>query len=285
MVGKLNPYYVKPAKTFFYWGWTIPKENYEAIKKHFGLSRRQKKSTIDIVIKFKNKKYSAKINYTRINNSRKYKRERMYPERDVIRIQYDSEYNLIKELKKNFTYSFITNYQKRKTKLSELIQFVHEKDNIFVIKPYVTQETEYDDMFREMIDRGLFSFMEKDNKKSRDPVFLKYDDKWHDIEELKEFQNRYNVIYLLHHSVDKHVYVGQAKDFKKRVIAGKGREGLSKDWDKFMCFELNPDFAYLLNDIENFAIRFMGSVMTNDVKIKSLLDTKLKLVNRHKRNK
>ena len=99
MVEKLNPYYVKPAKTFFYWGWTIPKENYEAIKKHFGLSRRQKKSTIDIVIKFKNKKYSAKINYSRINNSRKYKRERIFPERDVIRIQYDSEYNLLKELR------------------------------------------------------------------------------------------------------------------------------------------------------------------------------------------
>ena len=49
--------------------------------------------------------------------------------------------------------------------------------------------------------------------------------------------------------------------------------------------ELNPDFAYLLNDIETFAIRFMGSVMTNDVKIKSLVDTKIKLVNRHKRNK
>ena len=49
--------------------------------------------------------------------------------------------------------------------------------------------------------------------------------------------------------------------------------------------EIDDDFAYLLNDIETFAIRFMGSVMTNDVKIKSLLDTKLKLVNRHKRNK
>lgn len=282
---KLKSYYVKPAKTFFYWGWTIPKEHYEDIKKHFGLSRTQKKSNTDIIIKFKNKKYPAKINYTRIDNSRKYKRQRMYPERDVIRVQYDSEYNLIRELKKTFTYSFVTNYQKRKTKLSELIQFVHVEDNIFTIKPYVTQETEYDDMFREMIDRGLFSFMEKETKKTKESVFLKYDDKWHDIKELKEFQNRYNVIYLLHHSVDRHVYVGQAKDFKKRVIAGKGREGLSKDWDKFMCFELNPDFAYLLNDIETFAIRFMGSVMTNDVKIKSLLDTKLKLVNRHKRNK
>ena len=31
---KLRPYYVKPAKTFFYWGWTIPKEHYDDIKKH-----------------------------------------------------------------------------------------------------------------------------------------------------------------------------------------------------------------------------------------------------------
>ena len=41
---KLKSYYVKPAKTFFYWGWTIPKEHYEDIKKHFALSRTQKKS-------------------------------------------------------------------------------------------------------------------------------------------------------------------------------------------------------------------------------------------------
>ena len=75
---KLKSYYVKPAKTFFYWGWTIPKEHYEEIKKHFGLSRTQKKSNTDIIIKFKNKKYPAKINYTRIDNSRKYKRQRMY---------------------------------------------------------------------------------------------------------------------------------------------------------------------------------------------------------------
>ena len=79
-------------------------------------------------------------------------------------------------------------FQKRKTKLSELIQFVHDKDDTFIIKPYVTQETEYDDMFREMIDRGLFSFMDKDSKKAKESVFLKYDDKWHDVKELKEFQ-------------------------------------------------------------------------------------------------
>jgi len=91
---RLKPYFVKPAKTFFYWGWTIPKEHYDDLKKFFDLNRRVKKST-EIVIKFKNKKYSAKINYTRINNTRKYKRERLYPERDVLRIQYDNEYDLI----------------------------------------------------------------------------------------------------------------------------------------------------------------------------------------------
>jgi hypothetical protein len=47
-----------------------------------------------------------------------------------------------------------------------------------------------------------------------------------------------------------------------------------------MYFELNPDYSYLLEDIETFAIRFMASVMTNDVKVKSLIDTKLKLVNK-----
>ena len=49
---------------------------------------------------------------------------------------------------------------------------MHVEDNIFTIKPYVTQETEYDEMFREMIDRGLFSFMEKILKKQQNQFFL-----------------------------------------------------------------------------------------------------------------
>ena len=98
---------------------------------------------------------------------------------------------------------------------------------------------------------------------------------------LKKLINSEIELILFIYSEDKTVYIGKANNFGSRIKKGEGRIGLDKNWDKFMYFELNPDYNYLLDDIETFAIRFMASVMRNDVKVKSLLnDTKLKLVNK-----
>ena len=184
-------------------------------------------------------------------------------------------------LRKLLIFSYAATIDKAKPKLKEIIELVHTSDNNFTVKPISRQETDFDPMLRFMEDKNLFAYWKNRDKKKKTSIFLDYSRKWHDVEEVDKFRNRANIIYLLHHSEDKTVYIGKANNFGSRIKKGEGRIGLDKNWDKFMYFELNPDYNYLLDDIETFAIRFMASVMRNDVKVKSLLnDTKLKLVNK-----
>lgn len=267
---KLDSFYVIPGYTFFYWGFTLPKKYYDDFIGYFDLDHG--KQSYDIKLVINNKKFKAKVRLVKQDNK--------WSKRNVIQIFYDREYDTLKALRKLLIYSYASTIDKSKPKLKEIFELIHVKQNIFRIKLISRQETDFDAMLRFMEDKNLFAFWKDRNKKRKSSIFLDYSRKWHHVDELPNFQKRANIIYLLHHSIDKTVYIGKANDLGSRVKKGNGRIGLNKDWDKFMFFELNPDYNYLLNDIETFAIRFMASVMTNDVKIKNLLDTKLKLVNR-----
>ena len=267
----LNSFYVVPGYTFFYWGFKIvvPLEN--DFIKFFKLDEGIQNYSIKLIIN--GKKYDAKIRLTKQDNK--------FVKRNVVQIYYDREYDTLKALRKLFIFSYAVTIDKKKPKLKELLEVIHVGENNFKIKPITKQETDFDAMLRFMEDKNLFAYWKNKDKKKKTSIFLDYSRKWHDVDEVDKFRNRANIIYLLHHSVDKTVYIGKANNFGSRIRKGEGRIGLDKNWDKFMYFELNPDYNYLLDDIETFAIRFMASVMRNDVKVKSLLnDTKLKLVNK-----
>ena len=72
---------------------------------------------------------------------------------------------------------------------------------------------------------------------------------------------------------------------RKRVKKGEGRIGLKKDWDKFMWFEINPDYNMFLEELEHFLIRTFASILKNDVDIEPIINSKIKLVNRQLRKK
>lgn len=268
---KLDPFYVVPAYTFFYWGFTLPKRFYGDFIDFFDLNNGLQNTPIKL--KINNKKYDAKIRLVKQDNK--------WSKREVVQIYYDTEYDTLKALRKLLIFSYAATIDKAKPKLKEIIELVHTSDNNFTVKPISRQETDFDAMLRFMEDKNLFAYWKNRDKKKKTSIFLDYSRKWHDVDEVDKFRNRANIIYLLHHSEDKTVYIGKANNFGSRIKKGEGRIGLDKNWDKFMYFELNPDYNYLLDDIETFAIRFMASVMRNDVKVKSLLkDTKLKLVNK-----
>tara|TARA_Y100000389_G_C17468156_1_gene527678 strand:+ start:6107 stop:6928 length:822 start_codon:yes stop_codon:yes gene_type:complete len=269
-VKKLDSFYVVPGYTFFYWGFTLPKRYYQDFINHFDLDNGKQQHSIKITIN--NKKYDAKVRLVKQDNK--------WSKRDVVQIFYDREYDTLKALRKLLIFSYAATIDKTKPKLKEILELIHVKDSIFRFKIISKQETDFDSMLRFMEDKNLFAFWKNKDKKKKIDIFLDYSRKWHDVKDVVKFKNRSNIIYLLHHSIDKTVYIGKANHFGSRIKKGEGRIGLDKNWDKFMYFELNPDYSYLLEDIETFAIRFMASVMTNDVKVKSLIDTKLKLVNK-----
>lgn len=270
----LDSFFVVPGYTFFYWGFKVVVPLEDDYIKYFNLDKGIQNSSIKLIIN--GKKCDAKIRLAKQDNK--------WVKRNVVQIYYDREYETLKALRKLFIFSYAVTIDKQKPKLKELLEVIHKEKNIFRLKPISKQETDFDQMFRFMEDKNLFAFWKNRDKKKKTSIFLDYSRKWHKVDDIKKFKNRSNIIYLLHDSDMKTVYVGKANDFGSRIKKGVGRIGLSDNWDKFMFFELNPDYNYLLDDIETFAIRFMASVMTNDVKVKSLIDTKLKLVNKQLKN-
>ena len=208
-----------------------------------------------------------------INNKGEFegRSDRKYPERNVLQIFWDREYDTKKSLRKMFIYSYSTTIKKNKQKLKEVAEFIHVEGTEFRVKAIAKQETDFDEMLK---------FME--DKKKRKSVFLNNSRKpsWHHVDDVKKFSDRTHVIYLLHHSEKIQFYVGKADKFGSRIKKGQGRKGLDMDWDKFMFFELDPEMASMIEQIEDFAIRLFSSILDNDHGVKPLNNKKQKLVNR-----
>lgn len=285
---KIDSFYVIPGYTFFYWGFTLPKKFYPDYINYFDFKSSNLNS--DIILKIENKKFPAKIRMAQINNTgtSKSRSNVKYPERNVIQIFYDREYQTLKALRKLFIYSYASTIDKSKPKLKEVLEFIHQKDNIFRIKPISRQETDFDEMFRFLEDKNLLKFWkDKDKKKKRENIILDYSRKWLNASEMSKTQNknRNNVIYLLYHSTNRDIYIGKADMLGQRVKKGEGRVGLKSDWDKFMWFEINPDYNMFLEELEHFLIRTFASMLSNDVDIEPIINSKIKLVNRQLRKK
>ena len=285
---KIDSFYVIPGYTFFYWGFTLPKKFYPDYIDHFKFD--ESNLNADIFLMIKGRKFPAKIRMARINNKGKSKSRSdvKYPERNVIQVFYDREYNTLKALRKLFIYSYASTIDKSKPKLKETLEFIHVKENIFRIKVISQQETDFDEMFRFIEDKNLLKFWkDKDKKKKRENIILDYSRKWLNASEMSKAnnKNRNNVIYILYHSINKNVYVGKADVLGQRVKKGEGRIGLKKDWDKFMWFEINPDYNMFLEELEHFLIRTLASILKNDVDIEPIINSKIKLVNRQLRKK
>ena len=278
----LTPFYVVPGYTFFYWGFTIAKRHYDEYIEEFDLN--PDNLVVPITIKVGNKKLPAKLRMAQQNNkgTMSGRSDRIYPVRDVLQIFWNNEYETKKALRKMFIYSYATTIKKNKPKLKEVAEFIHMGGTEFRVKAIAKQETDFDEMLRFMEDKNLFEFWKDDGKKKRKSIFLNNSSKpsWHHVDDVKKFSDRTHVIYLLHHSEKNQFYVGKADKFGSRIKKGQGRKGLDKDWDRFMFFELDPEMASMIEQIEDFAIRLFSSILDNDLGVKPLKTKKQKLVNK-----
>jgi len=188
----------------------------------------------------------------------------------------------LKALRKLFIYSYASTIDKSKPKLKEVLEFIHVKGSEFRIKVISQQQTDFDTMLRFMEDKNLFGFWRDETvkKKRKKSIFIDYSRRWIPASRVKEYANRNHVVYLLYHSANKQLYVGKANKLGSRVQEGKGRIGLDKDWDRFMFFELNPEYSHFIEQVEAYTIRTFAALIENDVGITPLADTNVELVNR-----
>ena len=120
--------------------------------------------------------------------------------------------------------------------------------------------------------------------KSKDKLFVDYSTKWLKKRELSNYKNRNNVIYILQNTKEKQIYVGKANIFGNRVKENSSRTAM-ETFDKFMYFEMHPDYSFMLDNLETFSIRFLASMFENYLNVDGLNLESMKLVNKQLKNK
>lgn len=208
-------------------------------------------------------------------------RTKKFANRDVIQIFYENEPETLKALRKLFMYSYATTINKTRSNLKELMELVPQNGNAFKIRTLARNKSDFDAMFNFLEDKNLFDYWKAyKSHREQKSFFIDYSRRWIPVRELANYRNRTNVIYLLYHSRTKCLYVGKANRLGDRVVRGQGRVGLRKDWDRFMFFEIHPEFNQLIEQIESFLIRTFASIIENEVKMVPLGDNRIRLVNR-----
>ena len=177
-------------------------------------------------------------------------------------------------------YSHASTRNKAKPSIKELLEFIHTKDDSFKVKVLSKQETDFDEMFYFLEDKNLFAFWEDSKKKkSKDKLFISYSDKWLKKSELKKYSSRTNVVYILNNKKENQLYIGKANNFGDRVKENSSRVAMD-EFDRFLFFELHPEYSFLLDEVENYSIRLFASIFSNLVKVKGLDMDKMELVNK-----
>lgn len=279
MEQKLTSIFRVPGYTFFDWGFNVRtyKDPDEAVEdeyvKFFKLLDGDSQSA-ELKLKIGNKTYPANI---RLSKHSAGKTENSGPWKAMHRIRFEwkSKHETKKALRNLFIYAYVTTIDKSNPPLKELVEFVHMGGSEFKVKAIGKQVTEFDDMFRFMEDKNLFEFWRDRNKKNEKRILLdKPNPIWRSgIEQFNKARKRSNVIYLLYHSKKNEFYVGKANVFGGRVTKyGKAHQGISEGWDRFMLFDLDPDFVslYKIEEIEDFAIRLFSTILENNLKVKNI---------------
>ncbi len=269
---QLEPTYVSPGYTFFYYGFIVPKRRYSEYTGFLGIGG--ERLIVPIRLEISGHEYPAKMRVARIKSPK-------YPNRNVLMVYYENEQDTLKAMRKLFLYSYASTINKTKSNLKELMELSHVKGDLFRVRAISRQKTDFDQMFRFMEDKNLFDYWKSYTKGGKgDSFFIGFSPKWINVKDLPNFNNRNNVIYLLYHSANKQLYVGKANKLGERVKVGEGRIGLANDWDRFMFFEINPEYNSFIEQIEAFVIRTFASLLENDVGMTPLNERNIKLVNR-----
>jgi len=274
---KLTSFYCVPKYTFFNWGFNARTMDPESSSndeyvKFFDLLG--KKQTVSISLQIGKIKYPASISLSR-PSAGKSEKSGEWKAYHRIRFTWDRKHTTKKALRKMFIYSYVTTIDKGTPDLKELAEFEHIAGSEFRIKAIGRQVTPFDDMFQFMEDKNLFAFWKDRNDTEKSPeMFLNnaIEPIWRTIDEFDKFKNRTHVIYLLHHSGKNQIYIGKANEFGKRVNKGKEHQGIAEGWDRFMFFELDPEFIqlYKLELLEDFAIRLFTSILENNYNVMQL---------------
>ncbi len=245
------------------WGMTIPKDHIndflcgENLK--LGTSR-------EINLIWDKKKYTGKICHVN--------RKTATP---VYQIRWDTSRDFLYKLRKSFIQSYvILKSQKElfdnnnvaekhfRTNLEggqqEVIMFTPNLKGELEIDVFIKIENEWNALFERLVDENVFGWIfEKSDKE----YLIQKSTSWIKVKDFNIHKNAVNVIYYLANTKKKLLYIGKADDLSKRVKPGRKHQEMQGDWDMFKYDVIRPEFANLIERIEDHTIRTVASVLKN----------------------
>lgn len=259
----MKPYYKKIDRSMMDWGFTIPKDHISEFLFHTPLAAGTSR---EINLVWDKKKYIAKIchvNRTTASN--------------VYQIRWDTNREFLNKLRKTFIQSYIilksqkelfdnNNPLKKhfRTDLEggqqEVSIFSPQNKNELEVLVFIRIENEWNSLFERLVSENVFGWLfEKKDKE----YLIQKSTNWINVTDFSLHKNAVNVIYYLANTQDKFIYIGKADDLGKRVKPGRKHQEMPGNWDKFKYDIIRPEFANILERIEDHTIRTIASVLKN----------------------
>ena len=260
-------------KSVLFHGFTFGVSGSPYVKLFEGKQRIKPGEYRDIKIILDGKEYPAKVGATKV----RFWRGKKYP--IAYRILYGEGKS---ELKEKLTKIFISSFLKvrarkklTKTTAREILRITPLSENKIKFEPLLREETEYDDLFKEFIEKDVFGWLDYPEEKR---IFLK-SSKWLPKKLLKTHEHEKFVIYYLVDTKNesKKLYVGSAKHLGSRL---KSKRPEIPKWNKFRYDTLKPEFSGLLRRIEFHTILSLACIFKNKMNRPTLGIEEFILVNK-----
>jgi len=260
----MKPYYKKVDRSMMDWGFTIPKDHISEFLFNTPLVAGTSR---EITLVWDRKKYNAKIchvNRTTASN--------------VYQIRWDSNREFLNKLRKTFIQSYIilksqkelfdnNNPLKKhfRTDLpggqQEVSIFSPKNNNELEVSVFIRIENEWNALFERLVSENVFGWLfEKKDKE----YLIQKSTNWINVTDFNLHKNAVNVIYYLANTQQKLIYIGKADDLGKRVKPGRKHQEMPGNWDIFKYDIIRPEFANILERIEDHTIRTIASVLKNN---------------------
>lgn len=268
----MQPYYFKINKTFFKSGITLPPDRVKDFTFGNGIPLGTMR---EVKIIWKGKEYRAILRHAQQERGSYH----------ALRLDRDPE--LSSELKKEFIQTYIAAFSQEMKHSGEkrhVTKLAGGSQEVVIIKPvtedriemetFIKVETQYDELFKRMIDRNAFWSLISPNKADS---FIQDSTEWLDLSKLKDHKGSIYVVYYLLDESEKKLYIGSAETLGDRVKPGRSE---IPNWNKFRYDTIKSEHHSELRAIEYYSIISFARILKNAGNKRTLGISDLTLVNK-----
>lgn len=271
-------YYKKVDRSMMDWGFTIPKD---FISDFLSSKELPKGESRPVTLLWDDKKYEVRLSHVNRKAG------------TVYQIRWDNNKHFLTKLRQTFIQSYIIlksqkelfdsgNEDNRHFRTAmeggqqEVIIFHPTSPETIKVKEFIVIKNEWNALFQRLVNENVFGWIF--DKKDKEYLIQKSTN-WINVSEFNKHINAVNVVYYLSNSVSKKLYIGKAENLGKRVKPGRNHQNMPGDWDMFKYDIIRPEFANLLERIEDHTIRTVASIIRNEKNYSSLNLSEYTLVN------